>query len=101
MNIGGLVKRAAEWLRDRAELLVCHDLRATKVNELRYVPELRKMFRDAPKSGLLISTRDRAIAGAASSSPVNLQCVEQLGTRAKKILGKAAFGDNCEEIISN
>ena len=82
-------------------LLVCDDLWATDDNELGYIPELMKMLQDAPNSGLLISTRDRTIARAVSGSPVTFECVEPEGSRARKILGKAAFGGNCEEIISN
>ena len=100
-SLRDVVTQAAEWLEDRAVLLVCDDLWATDDNELGYIPELMKMLQDAPNSGLLISTRDRTIARAVSGSPVTFECVEPEGSRARKILGKAAFGGNCEEIISN
>ena len=38
---------------------------------------------------------------AVSCSPVRFECVEPEGQRARKILGKAAFADNYEEVISN
>ena len=98
--LGEVVNRAAKWLKGKAVLLVCDDLWPAVDNELGYVRELKQMLRDSPKSGLLISTRDRMIAHAVSSSPVNFECVEPRGSRARKILGKAASRDNCEEIIS-
>ena len=100
-NLGNVVNRAAERLKSKVVLLVCDDLWPTNDNDLGYVSELKKMLRDAPKSGLLISTRDRTIAHAVSNSPVSFECVEVQGPRARKILGKAAFGDNCEKTISN
>ena len=100
-TLGNVVNRAAEWLKGKAVLLVCDDLWATDDKELGYVLELKKMLREAPKSGLLISTRDRTIANAVSSSPVSFECAQPEGPRARKILGKSAFGDSCEEIISN
>ena len=100
-SLGEVVNYAAEWLEDRAVLLVCDDLWATDDNELGYLPELKKMLRDAPKSGLLISTRDRMIAHAVSSSPVSFECVEPQGSRAREILGRAAFGVDWQQITSN
>ena len=41
------------------------------------------------------------IANALPSSPVNFEFVEMQGSKAREILVKAAFGHNCEEIISN
>ena len=70
-------------------------------NELRYVAELKKVLWDAPKSELLILTRDWTISEEVSGSAVSFECVQQEGWRARNILGKVAFGDNCEEIISN
>ena len=96
-----VVNQAAEWLEGRAALLVCDDLWATDDNELGYVPELKNFLRDAPKSVLLISTRDWMIARAVSSSPMSFEFVEPKGPRARKILCKTAFGDNWEEITSN
>ena len=63
--------------------------------------ELKKIIRNAPKSGLLISTRKRTIAEAVSCSQVSFECVEPEGSRARKILDKAECGDNYEEMISN
>ena len=100
-NLSEVVNRAAEWLDDRAVLLVCDDLWARDNNELGYLPELKNLLRDAPKSGLLISTRDRMIARAVSSSPVSFECVEPQGSKAKEILGRAAFGVDWEQITSN
>ena len=100
-NLADVVNRAAEWLKCKAVLLVCDDLWATSDNELGYVRELKQMLRDAPKSGLLISTRDKIISQAVSSSPVNFECVEPLGPKAREILGRAAFGVGWEQIISN
>ena len=45
-SLRDVVKRAAEWLGDRAALLVCDDLWATNDIELGYIPELRKTLRD-------------------------------------------------------
>ena len=100
-NLGNVVNRAAEWLKCKAVLLVCDDLWATGDNELGYVPELKRLFRDAPKSGLLISTRDRTIALAVSSSPVSFECVEPQGSKAREILGRTAFGVDWQDIVSN
>ena len=47
---------------------------------------------------MLISTRDRIIAKAVSSSLVSFECVDALGSKAKEILSRAAFGDDLEEI---
>ena len=64
-NLGEVVNRAAEWLEDRAVLLVCDDLWATNENELGYVPELKNLLRDTPTSGSLIPTRNWSMARAA------------------------------------
>ena len=98
-SLGGVVSKAADWLEDREVLLVCDDLWATDDNELGYVRELKQMLRDAPKSGLLILTRDRKIAKAVSSSPVSFECVDALGSEAREILGRAAFGDDWQELM--
>ena len=100
-NLGEVVSRAAEWLKGKKVLLVCDDLWPTDDSELGYVPELKKMLRDAPKSGLLISTRDRMIARAVSSSPVSFECVEPQGSKAREVLIRAAFGADWQEIISD
>ena len=100
-NLEVVVNRAAEWLRDKAVLLVCDDLWTSVDNELGYVAELKNMLRDAPKSGLLISTRDRTIAQAVSSSPVNFECVEPQGRKAREILGTAAFGPDWQQAVSD
>ena len=98
-NLGGVVNRAVEWLKERRVLLVCDDLWATADNELGYVHELKRMLRDAPQSGLLISTRDRTIARAVASSPVSFKCLQPCGPKAKEILSKAAFGLDWQQII--
>ena len=59
------------------------------------------MLRNASKSGFLIPTRDRTIALAVSSSPVSFECVESRESRAREILGKAAFGGNWQQTKSN
>ena len=80
-------------------LLVCDDLWPTDDIELGYILELKQMLRDAVKIGLLILTRNRTIANAVSNSPPSFQCAEPQGSRAREILGRAAFGDNWEKII--
>ena len=97
-NLGDVVNRAAEWLKDRRVLLVCDDLWASEDNELGYVHELKKMLRFAPHSTLLISTRDRAIAQAVASLPVSFEALEPHGSKAKEILGTAAFGREWEQV---
>ena len=82
------MNQPAEWLEDRAVLLVCDNLWATEDNELGYLPELKQMLPATPKRGLLISTRDRMTAHAVSSSPMIFKCVEPQGSRAGKILGR-------------
>ena len=94
-NLGDMLNRAAQWLRDRAIFLVYDDLWATNNNELGYVPELKKMLRDAPKSGLLISTHDRNITRAVSS----FECAEPQGPIAREIPGTAAFGVDWQQIM--
>ena len=89
-----------ERLRDRAILLVCDDFWATNDSELGYVSELKKMLRDAPKSGLLISTRDHTIAREVSSSPVSFECGDPGGPSCRDILGRAAFGVDWKQIMS-
>ena len=100
-SLRDVVSQAAEWLEGRAVLLVCDDLWVTDDNELGYLPELKNLLRDAPESGLLISTRDRTIALEVSSSPVSFECVEPQGPKAREIMGKAAFGDDWQEMTSN
>ena len=63
--------------------------------------ELKNLLRDAAKSGLLISTPERMIARAVSSSPVSFECVEPQGSKAKEIMGRVAFRDDWQQIISN
>ena len=98
-SLRDVVAQAAEWLEDRTVLLVCDDLWPTDDREQGYVRELKDLLREAPKSGLLISTRDRTIAKAVSSSPVSFECVDPEGSKAKEILGRAAFGDNWQKIM--
>ena len=100
-NLGNVVIRAAEWLKDRRVLLVCDDLWGTVDNELGYVHEMKKMLRDAPESGLLISTRDRTIARAVASSPVSFEALESHGSKAKEILRKAAFSVGWHQMTSD
>ena len=96
-NLGEVMSRAAEWLRGKAVLLVCGDMWATADNELGYVAELRKVLRDAPISGLLISMRDRTIAEAVSRSPVRSECVEPEGVvyHTRWVLRKVGFLGRC------
>ena len=96
-----VVCQTAGWLEDRAVLLVCDDLWATEHHQLGFVRELKQMLRLAPKSGLLISSRVRMILLAASSSPVSFDCAEPQGSKAREILGRAAFGDDWRQITSN
>ena len=43
-SLENVVSQAADWLEDRAVLLVCDDLWAMDDNELGCVPELKNMF---------------------------------------------------------
>ena len=43
----------------------------------------------------------KKIARAMSSSPVSFECVEAQGPKAREILGRAAFGDDWQQIISD
>ena len=60
-------------------------------NELGYVLKLEKMLRDALESGLLISRRDDNIIRVVLSFSVSFECGEPQWSRAREILGKAAF----------
>ena len=51
-----VVSLAAEWLNGNSILLVCDDLWPISGSELGYVPKLKKLLRDAPRSALVIST---------------------------------------------
>lgn len=57
-TLEGGVDYASEWLSSKAVLLVCDDLWPREHMALGYLPVLKKLLRDAPDSGLLISTRD-------------------------------------------
>ena len=85
-------------MKGKAVLLACDDLWATGDKDLGYVPELKQLLRDAPISGLLISTRDRIIAHAVSSSAVNFECVEPQEWKAREILGRRAFCPSWQQI---
>ena len=100
-SLGDVVCEAADWFEDRAVFSVCDNFWATEDSELGYVLELKNMLRGTLKSGLLILTRDLAIAKAAPGSPVSFECAEPQGPRARKILGKTPFGGNCEKIMSS
>ena len=78
-SLRDVVNRAAEWFEDREVLMVCDDLWTTDYNELGYALHLKKMLLEAPKSGLLISFRDRKIAQAVSPSPASFVCVQMQG----------------------
>ena len=49
-SLRDVVTEAAEWLKDRAELLVCDDLWATNDNELGYVHGLKICFETRRKA---------------------------------------------------
>ena len=67
-NLGGVVNRAAEWLENGAVLLVNEDMWGTDNSEQGCVLEQRSLLRDAPKSGLSISTQNQMTAWTVSST---------------------------------
>lgn len=101
VEIGKVVETVAQWLNERAVLFVCDDLWPLPNNELGYVPELKKLLRDTPKSALLVSTRDRKIARAVGNSPVPFKSLEPLGLKAREILSTASFGKDWKYVPEN
>ena len=91
-SIGEVVDGAAMWFKGRTILLVCDDIWESDASQLGFVPELKNTLRDAPRSGLLVSTRDRNIARAISDTPVDFVSLDVQGPKALEILGKSAFG---------
>ena len=100
-NLGGAVKRAGESSKGKIVLLVCDDLWPTSGYRMGYLRELKNLLRDALKSELMISTRDRTIVRQASKPPVSFECVGPRGSKVRKILGVVAFGVDWQQITSN
>eukprot|EP00171_Calliarthron_tuberculosum_P001799 IDg1799t1 len=90
ITVDQAVKVASRWLCDKSVLVVCDDLWPHDDSEKGYLPKMQDILRNAPKSALLISTRDRKIARRVGKS-VEFDCLEQRGTKARDIFMKAAF----------
>eukprot|EP00171_Calliarthron_tuberculosum_P007051 IDg7051t1 len=101
-TVDQVVEVASRWLCGKSVLLVCDDLWPHDYNKKGYLPKIQEILRNAPKSALLISTRDRKIARRVGN-PVEFDCLEERGTKARNIFVKAAFSNtdpNLQDVSS-
>ncbi len=54
-----VIHQASRWLREKEVLFVCYDLWRSPTSEYGYLPLLKRLLVDAPRSKLLVSTRDQ------------------------------------------
>ncbi len=92
-SLEGVIHQAARWIRMKEVLFVCDDLWRSPTREYGYLPLLKRLLVDAPRSKLLVSTRDQKIAEEVSTSCVTFGTLPPHGLRARNILGKHAFGE--------
>ncbi len=91
-SLTGVVKQAASWLRKKAILFVCDDLWRSPAFEFGYLPLLKGLLEDAPRSKLLVSTRDQRIAEELSINCETFDTLLSDRPRARNLLGHIVFG---------
>ena len=92
-SLEGAVNHAAGWLRAKATLFVCDDMWGTTGSEFGHLRLLKRLLRFAPRSKLLISTRDKRIAEEVSMNYETFGTLPSHGPSARNLLCRIAFGD--------
>ncbi len=99
-SLKGAIKQAAMWLCEKEMLFVCDDLWQSAASDFGYLPLLKRLLRDAPRSKLLVSTRDKRIAEEVSMNYETFGILPSHGPSARSLLGQIAFGDEHIEIMN-
>ncbi len=95
-SLKGVVNQAASWLRKKAILFVCDDLWRSPDCEFGYLPLLKRLLEDAPRSKLLVSTRDQRIAEEVSTNCERFDTLLSDRPRARNLLGQITFEEQIE-----
>ena len=94
-----VVNQAASWLRKKAILFVCDDLWRSNACEFGYLPLLKRLLEDAPRTKLLVSTRDQRIAEEVSINCETFDTLLSDRQSARNLLGHITFGKEQIEIL--
>ncbi len=81
-------------------LFVCDDLRRSPRSEFGYLPLFKRLLRDAPRSKLLVSTRDQRIAEEVSMNYETFGTLSRHGSCARNLFGQIAFGEEYVEMLN-
>ncbi len=98
-SLEGVIHQAARWLREKEVLFVCDDLWRSPTSEYGYLPLLKRLLVDAPRSKLLVSTRDQKIAKEVSENCVTFGTLLPHGPSARNLLGQFVFGETDIETL--
>ncbi len=99
-SLKGVVNQAASWLHKKAILFVCDDLWRSPGCEFGYLPLLKRLLEGAPRSKLLVSTRDQRIAEEVSTNCETFDTLLSDRPRARNLLGHITFGKEQVEVLS-
>ncbi len=99
-SLTGVVNQAARWIRKKAILFVCDDLWGSPACDFGYLPLLKRLLKGAPRSKLLVSTRDQRIAEEVSINCETFDTLLSNRPRARNLLGRITFGKEQIEILS-
>ena len=99
LSLKGVVEQAASWLHKKAILFVCDDLWRSPGCEFGYLPLLKGLLEDAPRSKLLVSTRNQRIAEELSTNCETFNTLISDRPRARNLLGHITFGGEQIEIL--
>ncbi len=94
-----VINQAASWLCKRVILFVCDDLWRSPACEFGYLPLLKRLVEDAPRSKLLVSTRDQRIAEELSINCETFDTLLSDRPRARNLLGHITFGGEQIEVL--
>lgn len=87
-SLSDVLEKSAKWFQNKKILLICDDLWKNR-NPVGYLTDLTILLRDAPKSMLFISTRDRNIADNVGAivkfAPIVAEDVKALGILEKYV----------------
>ena len=92
-SLAKAIEMASDWVRGRTVLVVHDGLWPSEGRTLGYLPQIEKLLRNAPKSALLMSTRDRNIARHLDGDAVDFESLGVYEAKARSILLKAASRD--------
>ncbi len=93
-SLAGAAHQAASRLRERKVLFLCHDLWRSPASDSGYLPFFKRVLAYAPRSKLLVSTRDQEIAEKVSMNNCAMfGALPPHGPSARKLLCQVIFGN--------